>query len=64
MADEPRVRYETRHDGAIAVVSLSRERYRNALSQQLMTELEAAFDQAEADDAVRVIILRGDGPVF
>ena len=64
MPGDPRIRYETRHEGTIAVVSLSRERYRNALSQQLMTELESAFDEAEADDAVRVIILRADGPAF
>lgn len=64
MTDEPRVQYETREDGQIGVVTMTRVRYRNALSQQMMDEIEAAFDQAVADDDVRVIVLRGDGPAF
>jgi enoyl-CoA hydratase len=64
MSDEARVRYETREDGQIGVVTMMRVRYRNALSQQMMDELEATFDEAVADDNVRVLILRGDGPAF
>lgn len=64
MSDDARVNYETREDGSIAVVSMARERYRNALSPQMMAELQAAFDEAVADEDVRVIILRGEGPSF
>jgi enoyl-CoA hydratase len=64
MSEEPRVHYETREDGQIGLVTMTRVRYRNALSQQMMDEIEAAFDQAVADDDVRVIVLRGDGPAF
>ncbi|MEZ4502269.1 MAG: enoyl-CoA hydratase-related protein [Dehalococcoidia bacterium] len=60
----PRVHYETRSDGTIAVITMTRERYRNALSQQMISALEKAFDEAAADDAVRVILLRGAGPTF
>jgi enoyl-CoA hydratase len=64
MADEPRVRYETRLDGRLAVISMARERYRNALSRQMIEALDGAFIEAEADPEVRVIVLRGDGSSF
>ncbi len=58
------VRYETAHDGRIAVVTLDRPRYRNAQSRQLLEELDAAFAEAVEDTAVRVIVLRGEGESF
>ncbi|MGE3073775.1 MAG: enoyl-CoA hydratase-related protein [Dehalococcoidia bacterium] len=58
------VQYETRSDGQIALISMARERYRNPLSQQMMAALEEAFEEADTDRDVRVIILRGLGPVF
>lgn len=64
MADEPRVGYETVHDGMIAVVALNRPRYRNALSRQTIDELDAAFKRATEDGQVRVIVLKGEGPHF
>ncbi|MPZ99938.1 MAG: enoyl-CoA hydratase [Dehalococcoidia bacterium] len=64
MTDEQRVKYETTHDGMIAVVSLNRPRYRNALSLQTMKELDSAFQQAVDDDTVRVIVLKGEGTGF
>ena len=64
MSDDARVNYETRDEGRVAVVSMARVRYRNALSPQMMAELETAFDRAVADDEVRVIVLRGEGPSF
>ena len=64
MSDDPRVHYETLHDGQVAIVSLARPQYRNPLSAQMMAEIEDAFDQAEDDPTVRVIILRGLGPAF
>ncbi len=62
--EAPRVLYETRDNGRIALISMARERYRNPLSQQMMDELTGAFERAEDDDGVRVIVLRGLGPTF
>lgn len=64
MTDEPRVLYETRLEGRVAVITMNRARYRNPLSQPMMDELDEAFVRAEEDDDVRVIVLRGDGPTF
>ncbi len=62
--DSPRVLYETRDEGRIALLSMNRERYRNPLSQQMMSELTGAFERAEEDSDVRVIVLRGLGAAF
>lgn len=64
MSEERRVNYSTENDGMIAVVAMNRPRYRNALSLQMMQELDAAFARAVADDTVRVIVLKGEGPSF
>jgi enoyl-CoA hydratase len=58
------VRYETRDEGRVAVIAMARERYRNPLSPQMMAALEEAFDEAERDTGVRVIVLKGLGPAF
>jgi len=58
------VTYETLVDGAIARIMLNRPDSRNAQSRGLLVELDDAFLRAEADDAVRVVILGGVGPVF
>ncbi|MCB9491162.1 MAG: enoyl-CoA hydratase/isomerase family protein [Dehalococcoidia bacterium] len=63
-SSEPRVLYETRNEGSIAVITMNRPRYRNPLSSQMMAELDEAFIRAEDDPDVRVIILRGEGPTF
>jgi enoyl-CoA hydratase len=58
------IRYETLDDGAIARITLNRPGSRNAQNRGLLVELGEAFATAEADDAVRVVILRGAGPMF
>jgi enoyl-CoA hydratase len=58
------IEYQTEDDGRIAVISLNRPRQRNAQSRGLIVELGHAFGDAEADDAVRVVILRGHGTSF
>jgi len=63
-AEDPHVLYETRDDGAIALVTMNRARYRNPLSLPMMRALDAAFTEANDDERVRVIILQGDGPSF
>jgi enoyl-CoA hydratase len=56
--------YETIDDGSIAIVTLNRPRQRNAQHRGLLVELDAAMAEAQYDDAVRVVILRGAGTAF
>jgi enoyl-CoA hydratase len=56
--------YEEIDDGRIARITLNRPRYRNAQNRGLLVELGAAYDRAEADDRVRVVVLRGAGGSF
>src|SRR3954468_3231831 len=58
----PTVRFET--DDAVATVTLDRPDRRNAITPELIADLRAALERAWADDAVRVIRLRGAGPSF
>jgi enoyl-CoA hydratase/carnithine racemase len=51
-------------DGAVARLTLNRAGARNALSFDLMTDLEVALDAAAADKAVRVVVIAADGPAF
>jgi enoyl-CoA hydratase/carnithine racemase len=50
--------------GPITTIWLDRADKRNALDGTLMNALGAAFDALAGDRAVRVIVLRGRGPVF
>jgi enoyl-CoA hydratase len=51
-------------DGAVATLTLSRPERLNAIVPELIDDLEAALDRAEADDAIRVVRLRGAGRAF
>jgi enoyl-CoA hydratase len=51
-------------DGAIATMTMNRPEAANAQDSRLIDELDAAFDLADADDAVRVVILAGAGKHF
>jgi enoyl-CoA hydratase len=51
-------------DGAVATLTLDRPERLNAIVPALVDDLEAALDRAEADDAVRVVRLRGAGRAF
>jgi enoyl-CoA hydratase len=51
-------------DGAVALVTLNRPRYRNAQSWQLLDALDAALDRAMADTTVKVVVVRGAGDHF
>lgn len=45
----------------IATITLHRPDRMNAFTPQMMTEMIDAFDQADADDAVRAVIVTGSG---
>ena len=47
----------------VAMITLDSQHNRNALSRQLVAELHACLDDAEAAD-VRAIVLRHEGPAF
>ena len=56
---------ETSTDGAgVQTVTLADEERRNVLSADLLGELVPILDDAESDDAVRVIVLTNAGSVF
>ncbi|HEY0267236.1 MAG TPA: enoyl-CoA hydratase [Rhizomicrobium sp.] len=52
------------HGGGVLRLVLSRPQARNALSSDLMAALQAALEGAAADDAIRVVVLSAEGPVF
>lgn len=51
-------------DGPVATITMNRPDVANAQDTTLIDELDRAFDWAEADDAVRVVILAGNGKHF
>jgi enoyl-CoA hydratase/carnithine racemase len=51
-------------DGPVATITLDREAKLNAFTGTMMTELIAAFDITDADDAVRAVIVTGRGRAF
>lgn len=50
--------------GAVRRIWLNRPQARNAQSQQLLEQLDAAFDAAEADPDTRVVVLAAKGAHF
>ena len=50
--------------GPVRRLTLNRPSSLNALNDELLEALDMAFDAAAADDAVRVVILRGAGRAF
>jgi enoyl-CoA hydratase/carnithine racemase len=55
---------EVEDRGAVRHIVMNRAEKRNALNGELIVALGQAFEAAAADDAVRVVVLRGDGPMF
>ena len=63
MADESKViLYEI--DGAVARIVLNRPEKKNVINKALIAALKNALADANADDAVRVVLLSGAGPDF
>ena len=56
------VTYEVR--GSVAIVRINRPEYRNAQNSKVTYALDAAFTRAVEDDAVKVIVLAGNGKHF
>jgi enoyl-CoA hydratase len=56
------VEYTTQ--GRVAVITINRPEARNAVNGAVASGLEAAVDQLEADDSLRIGILTGVPPVF
>ena len=62
MSEEEPVSYEVK--GATAFVTMDRPEYRNAQNSRMTYALDAAFQRAVDDDAVKVIVLAGAGKHF
>jgi enoyl-CoA hydratase len=56
------IRYEV--DGPVATITMDRPDMANAQDSTLIDELDAAFDRADEDDEVRVVVLAGAGKHF
>ena len=54
----------TEDRGAVRHLVLNRPEKRNALNEEAIRELGASIEAAAADDSVRVVVLRGEGPLF
>jgi enoyl-CoA hydratase/carnithine racemase len=50
--------------GAVRHVVLNRPEKRNAFNGELIEAAGRAFEDAAADDSVRVVVVRGNGPMF
>lgn len=48
----------------ICYIALNRPEKRNAIDREMSDELDAAFVRAEADEEVKVVVLKGNGPSF
>jgi methylglutaconyl-CoA hydratase len=48
----------------VATIALNRPEKRNALNGPMVAELRAAFRAAAADEAVKVVVLKGNGEAF
>jgi methylglutaconyl-CoA hydratase len=62
MAEENPIIYAV--EGAVALVTLNRPEKRNALNDALVAGLKGALRAADADDAVRVVVITGAGTDF
>ena len=51
-------------DDEVAVLTLNRPRVRNAIDDQMRTELRRALDHVAADQAIRGLVLTGAGSAF
>jgi enoyl-CoA hydratase/carnithine racemase len=50
--------------GGVATLTLNRPKQYNALSEELLAQLQAALDSIEKESSVRVVVIAGNGPAF
>ncbi|HEX7219178.1 MAG TPA: enoyl-CoA hydratase/isomerase family protein, partial [Burkholderiales bacterium] len=50
--------------GGVATITLNRPESRNALNLAMCEELRAAAEGAAADPALKLVVVRAQGPVF
>lgn len=55
---------QTNVDGYIFSLTLNREAKRNAFTPTMVNEIAHALAEADADDRVKVVVVRANGPVF
>lgn len=63
-ADVPTLRVTFIGDDAVGRITLSRPEKRNALDPEMIRQLSAALEAAARDEAVRVVVLTGEGKDF
>ena len=51
-------------DGGVATITLHRPDKMNAFTNRMLKEIISAFDESDADDAVRAVIVTGSGKAF
>ena len=51
------LRYDAAADSGVATIALDRPQTRNALSEDVLDDLLAAFEAARTDDGVRCVVL-------
>lgn len=54
----------TTRDGPVLIVELNRPEARNAINSTLLSQLHDAVEEAQVDEAVRVVLLTGAGSAF
>jgi enoyl-CoA hydratase/carnithine racemase len=50
--------------GPVRHVLLNRPEKRNAINDEMVLELGQAFEEAAAEESVRIVVVRGEGPMF
>lgn len=58
------IQYELSHDERVREIILDRPEKMNALSGQLLAELEDALGRLEAHERVKLLVLDGNGDAF
>ncbi len=50
--------------GSVALLTLNRPETRNALSEELMSDLQSQLDDISPSPSIRAVVITGNGPVF
>jgi 2-oxoglutaroyl-CoA hydrolase len=58
------VRLTREHDGHVAVLTLSRPEKMNSITWEMRGLVEQHFEEIDADDDVRAVLIRGEGETF